>query len=97
MRSRYCAFALGEYGDYLFRTWHPAGRGNLSPTDLAEKNLNWNGLEIVDSAQSGDSGTVEFVAHFEDHNGQHGIHHEISRFVREAGQWLYFDGTIISA
>jgi len=97
MRSRYCSFAMGGHGDYLYRTWHPAGRGSLSATDLSEKSLIWTSLEIIDSTQLGDSGTVEFVAHFEDQDAQQGAHHEISRFVREAGQWLYFDGTIISA
>lgn len=96
MRSRFCAFALGRNGDYLFRTWHPNGLPSVTAEDLSEKSLFWNDLEIVRSTQSRHTGTVEFIAHFEDASGQEGTHHEVSRFVREKGQWLYLDGEILS-
>jgi len=41
---------------------------------------------------TGDAGVVEFVARWRD-NGRGVRLHEISRFVREAGRWLYIDGT----
>lgn len=96
MRSRFCAFAAGQQGGYLLNTWHPSSRGNLTAQALSEKSLIWHALEIVKSAQSGHTGTVEFIARFEDELGQHGVHHEVSRFVRETGQWFYIDGQIIS-
>jgi SEC-C motif-containing protein len=33
---------------------------------------------------------VEFKAHFR-HDGERGVHHETSRFVRENRRWYYVD------
>jgi SEC-C motif domain protein len=37
---------------------------------------------------------VEFVARYKVNGRAHRLH-EISRFVREAGKWLYVDGDIV--
>lgn len=94
MRSRYCAFALGGYGDYLFKTWHPSGRGSLSADDLAHRDVQWTNLEIIHSYQNGNTGEVEFIAHFANEDGSQSVHHERSTFVREKGQWLYVAGQV---
>jgi len=54
--------------------------------------VKWLGLEVRHAQVTGDAGVVEFVARWRD-NGRGVRLHEISRFVREAGRWLYIDGT----
>ena len=87
MRSRYCAFALGGHGEYLLRTWHPDTAPPVSADELSAADTEWTGLEIVHSSQRGDSGSVEFRAHFIDEQGAARIHHEHSQFTRSRGQW----------
>ena len=92
MRSRYCAYVLGDAA-HLLRTWHRSTR----PVSLTlDDDLRWEGLEVLARSGGGpfdDQGTVEFRAHhrhrFED---GHGVQHEVSRFVRERGRWFYVDG-----
>ena len=92
MRSRYTAYATGR-ADYVFRTWHPRTR----PADVTlPDGLRWTGLEILRSAAGGpsdDTGTVEFRAHHEEPGGR-GVLHEVSRFERRAGRWVYVDGDL---
>ena len=95
MRSRYSAYALAQVRgtafpsllEYLMETWHPS----TVPRDLELGPMNWTGLEVLRSAASGEAATVEFTA-FHKVNGRAGKLHEISRFVREAGVWLYVGG-----
>lgn len=89
MRSRYSAFVLGDT-DYLLRTWHPDSR---PPTLQLDPELRWLRLDIEETRGGGwldTEGTVEFRAHFRA-GGSRGQQHEISRFLRENGQWLYLD------
>lgn len=86
MRSRYSAYVLGLL-KYLLATWHPS----TAPGDLELPPLKWLGLEVRHAQDMGDAGVVEFVARYRD-NGRGGRLHEISRFVREDGLWLYIDG-----
>lgn len=94
MRSRYSAFALGGYGEYLLATWSPSKVGGLSAVELSIKSTAWVGLEIVDKSQKGDQGTVEFKAFFKDKKGKRCMHHEISVFERVQGYWLYVNGDV---
>ncbi len=90
MRSRYSAFVL-DLTDYLLATWHPDTR----PADLApnEPGLRWLGLAVKRSDVEGeDHATVEFVARSKLPGGRAHRLHEVSRFVRENGRWLYVDG-----
>lgn len=97
MRSRYSAYALAQGRGiaprsvlpYLLKTWHPS----TAPGDLELGPLNWTGLDVLHQQASGDAGVVEFVAYHKA-NGRAGKLHEISRFVREAGAWLYVDGVV---
>lgn len=89
MRSRYSAYAL-KLTDYLLATWHPETR----PTtlDLATDNEKWLGLQIKSyTPESADSAKVEFVARYKLAGRAYRLH-EVSRFVRENGQWFYLDG-----
>ena len=92
MRSRFTAFARGDV-EHLRRTWHPDTR----PAELdLDPSMRWTRLEIVD--RSGGSlfdteGVVEFRAHHRD-GGRDVVQHERSRFVRDAGRWVYRDGVL---
>ena len=94
MRSRYSAYALGGYGDYLLNTWHPATSQGLISPELSQKQHDWLQLEVIDRAQEGDSGEVEFKASYRDKNGQVQVLHERSSFTRVAGRWLYVGGEV---
>lgn len=91
MRSRYSAYALGLM-DYVYQTWYPRTRPARAELhhDAATK---WLGLEIRAHAITGDNeARVEFVARSKSGGRAHRLH-EVSRFVREAGQWFYLDGS----
>jgi SEC-C motif-containing protein len=89
MRSRYAAFAVGDV-DYLRRTWHPRTR----PADLdLDPAVRWTRLDVLAVRAGGPfdtEGTVEFRAHHR-LDAVPGSQHEVSRFVREDGRWLYVD------
>ncbi|GGV68111.1 YchJ family protein [Streptomyces massasporeus] len=86
MRSRYCAFVQGDVA-YLLRTWHPRtrpGRLELDP------GMRWTGLEVLGASEGSafhTTGTVEFRASY-----RGGSLHELSRFERVDGAWVYVDG-----
>ncbi|GHF59171.1 UPF0225 protein [Streptomyces mashuensis] len=89
MRSRYSAFVVGDTA-YLMRTWHSSTRPPALELDPA---VRWTGLEVL--ATSGGTafhteGTVEFRAHCVA-GGRPDAQHELSRFVREDGAWVYVD------
>jgi len=91
MRSRYTAFVL-DLRPYLLASWHASTR----PAALAppEPGLKWLGLDVKRAAlQDADHGTVEFVARSKLGGRAHRLH-EVSRFVREGGQWFYVDGDL---
>ena len=94
MRSRYSAFVLLDAG-YLLRTWLPETR----PAELdLDPDLQWRRLDIVSTARGGPldtEGTVEFKAHFR-HDGERGVHHETSRFVRVDRRWCYVDAVAVT-
>ena len=82
MRSRFAAYAVGET-DYVFRTWHPRTR----PDAIAGRpELTWTGLEVHWAVDD----LVEFTAHFRTADGP-GVHHEVSRFERRGGRWVYVE------
>lgn len=92
MRSRYTAYTLLKE-DYLLATWHLSTR----PAALGlaqEAPTKWLGLDVKrHEQQDADHAIVEFVARYKVAGRAHRLH-EISRFVREAGQWFYVDGDI---
>lgn len=94
MRSRYSAFVLLN-AEYLRKTWHP----DTAPSDLElDPGMEWRRLDILSTSRGGPldtEGTVEFKAHFR-HNGERGIHHETSRFVRENRRWYYVDAVMLA-
>ncbi|MEN5072841.1 YchJ family protein [Isoptericola cucumis] len=94
MRSRYSAYALRDV-PYLRSTWHPSTR----PPELdLDPDQEWRRLDILGTRAGGpfdDDGEVEFVARYRwATTGDRGRLHEVSRFVRERGRWLYVDGDV---
>lgn len=109
MRSRYSANALlsrdpAFFAGYLHRTWAAETRPALS--DLTAPGPHWRRLNILGTTAGGpfhDTGTVEFVAAYQDapdggtssdQPRTRGRLHELSRFRRESGHWLYVDGDV---
>lgn len=89
MRSRYAAFAL-LLDDYVSATWHPSTR----PTPFTfMPGQEWQSLQVRAVHGRGDDATVEFVARSRI-GGTTFVLHEVSRFVRDCGQWFYVDGVI---
>jgi len=89
MRSRYSAFVL-ERETYLLRSWAAGQR----PAGVAfEPGVKWLGLDVRSHQSTSDTtAEVEFVARQKPLNGPAVRLHERSRFVLEAGNWLYVDG-----
>jgi SEC-C motif-containing protein len=93
MRSRYSAYVMGDIA-YLLLTWHSSTRPPAIDPDTIP---DWCGLDIIrtDKGQvDDDEGIVEFKATALSH-GRILTLHEVSRFVQEAGQWLYVSGDVI--
>ena len=94
MRSRYSAYVL-RLEPYLLATWHPDTRP--AALDLASENAKWLGLEVKKyTPESEQRASVEFVARYKI-GGRAARLHEVSRFVREDGQWFYLDGEFVNA
>lgn len=89
MRSRYSAYALGDL-EYLRASWFP----DTCPSELDfEPGVRWLGLDVKRYRPDGeDAATVEFVARYRVGGGSAARLHELSRFVRVEGRWLYVDG-----
>lgn len=96
MRSRYSAYALGGYGDYLLETWFPATAKGLTANELCLRTCDWVELEVLNKSQKGDQGMVEFNAWFHDAQGDKQVLHEKSVFQRINGRWLYVGGEVYS-
>ena len=94
MRSRYSAYALGNYGDYLLETWFPATAQGLTAQSLSLRNCEWLELELLEKSQTADQGTVEFNAWYRDTSGEKQVLHEKSVFQRVNGRWLYVGGEV---
>ncbi len=94
MRSRYTAYALGSYGEYLLSTWLPEHTQGLTAESLSEKTQNWIKLEVINSSQKGDDGFVEFKAYYKDEAGLEKVHHEKSTFKRIDRKWYYEKGDV---
>lgn len=92
MRSRYSACALLNE-TFMLNSWHP----ETCPPGLSlEPKVSWIGLEIKATTAGGgddDNGEVEYVARCKS-NGRASRIHEISRFTRHNGHWVYLDGKL---
>ena len=94
MRSRYSAFALGDAA-YLETTLAPEACEDYDRTETETwiKEAKWHGLEVRDSSEDGDRGSVEFVARYT-FRGKPFAHHELGSIRRHEGRWVYVDGVM---
>lgn len=93
MRSRFSAFRLGDV-DHLLRSWHPDTRPDALDLDQEQQ---WRALQIVTTRAGSpvdETGVVEFRASYRTPAGA-GLLHEVSRFRRHDGRWLYLDGDLL--
>jgi len=91
MRSRYCAFALGDAA-YLLATWHT----DFRPSELRlDQRIRWIALDILASEQQSQRATVEFEATLV-LSGEVSALRERSEFVCQQGRWLYTRGEQLS-
>jgi SEC-C motif-containing protein len=98
MRSRYSAYTEGAV-DYIIQTCIRQGERDIDEKATREwsEGSTWLGLKILalSKGQVDDTeGTVEFEARYEQ-QGRTEIHHELGRFKKQNGLWLYEDGKII--
>ncbi len=88
MRSRFTAYFLGGYGEYLLKTWFKAAELGLAAEELSRHSVNWQKLEVLNTSDQGDRGEVEFNAYYSGH-GKLLLMHERSLFKRIKGIWYY--------
>lgn len=94
MRSRYCAFVKKEY-DYLESTLDPQTsldfdhEGNRAWADR----MDLFKLEILRAEENGNKAIIEFKAHYRE-GGAELVHHEISKFRKQAGVWYFREGKV---
>lgn len=102
MRSRYSAYCLGAYGEYLVQTWLTAVELGYRAADFdkeAKQTVQWQKLEVLKTTQKGNLGTVEFKAYYlplsfikgEGRGEDLKVHHEKSLFKRIDGRWFYVE------
>ena len=92
MRSRFSAFQVKD-PDYLKETWDPIKRPKH--LDFEKDERVWSSLEIVSTVgglAQDERGVVEFKAQYKLGDDTY-LFHEISRFVKREGRWLYLDAT----
>jgi SEC-C motif-containing protein len=96
MRSRYSAFVKADV-DYLHDTLAPESRHDFdrAETERWARESRWQGLEIhaAEGGEGDETGAVEFTARYV-HKGKPFAHRELSKFRKEAGRWVYVDGTV---
>jgi SEC-C motif-containing protein len=77
----------------LLTSWHP----DTQPTEITvDTNQRWQGLNILGctlGTQQDATGTVEFIARYKVNGRAHRLH-EVSRFGRVDGRWVYINGDL---
>ncbi|MDB3966362.1 YchJ family metal-binding protein [Porticoccaceae bacterium] len=93
MRSRYSAYSLGGYGEYMLKTWFAPMASDLSAEELSKSDTEWLSLTVLGSGTSGNSGWVEFKAVYRD-NQRSVEMHEKSVFTLQGNRWFYIGGEV---
>jgi len=90
MRARFSAYVLANE-PFLLATWHPDTRPDSL---LFSDDVIWEHLEVIDAHGGGldSTGSVEFKARFRRSDAPLELH-ELSRFERIDGNWVYTEGT----
>lgn len=95
MRSRFTAYAMRKT-DYLLNTWDVSKRPK--EIDFSKEDVVWTSLEIVSTKKGqvhDNKGLIEFKAYYKSDDEEY-VMKELSRFKKQAGQWVYLDGLVSS-
>jgi len=97
MRSRYSAYVTVNV-DYIHDTLHPDHRDDHDQNAAKKwaEESDWLGLDIIstrDGGENDEQGVVEFRASYREKGKNHALH-EISRFEKVDGRWVYVDGEL---
>ena len=97
MRARYSAHAKTAT-KFLLESLHPSIRGDEKEPEQdryeqLQNDISWDGLEILEASDDGETGQVEFIAKYSIQNYPQS-HKERATFVKEDGQWYYLDGEV---
>jgi len=92
MRSRYAAYAQANI-DYIIQTMKSPASDDFDAESAREwaSQVNWLGLDVINTSQDGVRGIVEFIAHYS-MNGKKNKIHEVSEFHLDNGKWFYVSG-----
>jgi len=99
MRARYTAHTVKNF-DFIEKSLVPSLRGSDDKEAMNRwaDSVQWDGLEITDTKDGGESdekGEVTFVAKYSFQNVPQ-ILHERAHFTKVEGEWLYEDGDDLS-
>ncbi len=92
MRSRYTAYATNNLIYIKHSMKSPAADNYIS--EGKPKALTWLKLEVLNSSVTGNNGSVEYIAYYNDH-GRLQTLHEKSQFRLDDNRWYYIDGVIV--
>lgn len=100
MRARYSAYATANI-DFLHDSLHPGSRDDFDydATKVWAESSNWLGLQILATKageEADNAGSVDFIAEFDNEEGQRQRHCERSQFRKQDGQWYFCDGQTIA-
>lgn len=96
MRARYSAY-VHHLVDFIRDTSLPAQQSQLDVTAISQwsQDSHWLGLDLLSTSLAPDQrhAHVEFIAHWQDAQGEH-QHHERSLFIKVAQQWYFYDPNV---
>lgn len=97
MRSRYSAFAKNQM-QYLSDTTDPQTLLDIDQDANQEwaERAKFLKLDIIKAEEKGTKGTVEFKAFYSVDDEEY-VHHEVSTFRKQAGQWFFKSGKVKEA
>lgn len=100
MRARYSAYVKGEV-DFILASIHADQREEHDADTVKQWSAEseWLGLEIVgtrDGGEDDEEGLVEFIAQYRNEKGEKVDHHELAKFGREEGKWVFLDGNPVA-
>ena len=96
MRARYSAYVQHNI-EFIRDTSLPAQQAHLDMAAITDwsQNSHWLGLEVLTECIHTEQrhATVEFIAHWQDAEGQH-QHQERSLFIKPGEQWYFYDPNV---
>lgn len=96
MRSRYSAFCVKDL-DYIRKTTDPQAKIDWQANREWAEQSEFTSLEILNTSVEGNKGTVEFKAVYTiKTEPEPVIHHELSKFRKQAGVWYFRDGKTVA-